>query len=89
MLRIIVHTNIPSSTSNTGNVWFAMEVDCPSIEELHEILLEDGSIFGHKIYSKVDPRGIRRVTKRDPMILSRQAILTISPSSYEYAEEGE
>lgn len=63
-------------------VWFFFESDHEDLQDLHEALVEDGSIFGRRLESEPAGNGSRRVTSEYDFIVSRDAVDTISPPTY-------
>lgn len=86
MLRVVVHTTIASATSRSGTVWFVIEVEAETVSEIYDYLCEHGAICGKKLVTEQDEDGVRRIVRRDPMIISANVLATIGTCHFEYAE---
>lgn len=86
MLRILVTTTIVSQRDPHRLVYFAMEVDEPSLQSVHEALIRDGSIFGQRIVTGERGDGPRRITDRVPQIVGLSALATATVCPYEFIE---
>ncbi|QDC00371.1 hypothetical protein [Mesorhizobium sp. 8] len=86
MLRILVTTTIVSQRDTQRLVHFAMEVDEPSLEKVHEALVRDGSIFGQRIVTEFKTEGVRRIIGRVPQIVGLATLATATICTYEFVE---
>ena len=50
-MQLTVTTTIPSKNTE-GNIWFVFEVDGSSFDEIHDRLVEDGALLGHRIETR-------------------------------------
>ncbi len=68
-------------------VWFFFESDHEDLADLNDALVEEGTVFGHRLESEPAPGGSRRITSRYDFIVSSDAVVTICPPQYEIIKE--
>ena len=81
-------------TGKNGFVWWPCEYDAPAdmtdrevIEEICEVLAEDGVIHLIKLETYMGSDGVRKITARLPVVLSKAMVGTITPLHTELKEE--
>lgn len=90
MLKTIVTTTIVSRHDTHRFIQFPIEVDdALSLEEVHDKLVRDGSIFGQRVNFTFLPNGLRVVTERTPQIVTLAGVAAIGLCPYEYFEADE
>lgn len=85
MLRLTITTTIPSRKGN-GMIWFVFETEAKDMIDVHNRLLNDGCLCGTKVISAEDGSGDRVVSAREPFIIGKGAVGTISPCHMSYRE---
>lgn len=89
MLKTIVTTTIVSRHDTHRFIQFPIEVDAPSLEDVHAALVRDGSIFGQRVNFTFLSDGRRIVMERTPQIVTVAGIAAMGLCPYEYFEADE
>lgn len=76
-------TTIPTKS---GFVWFPIEAEADTIDDLHEIIADDGLLKCTKLNVRFKS-DVRYVESREPAIFGLNAIISITPLHVELIDE--
>lgn len=86
MIKLTVTTTLQAKNSGTPNIWFVLEANYRSFDDMHDALINDGCIKGERIYTKDGGFGHRIVTDRVPQIVGINSVATIAPCHFDYVD---
>lgn len=88
-MALIAAVTMTMKTRSGDSVWWFVEFpDYDSIKDLDDGLVEDGTLFGHKLRLEPigDGRTQRRIIGREDVIIGREAVATITPTHIQIVE---